>query len=69
MFTFIVEAAFTLIITRHLHKIASLRAVEAPTRKEVDLRDPITIHYSHIFRNIGITPSNGFSARAARICD
>jgi hypothetical protein len=39
MFTAVVKPACTLIITRRLFKIASMRAVEAPTRKEVGFRD------------------------------
>jgi hypothetical protein len=41
LFNFVVKPACTLIITRRLHKIASLRAVEAPTRKEVGWQDPL----------------------------
>jgi hypothetical protein len=39
MFTSIAKPACTLIISRRLFKIASLRSVEAPTRKEVGTQD------------------------------
>jgi hypothetical protein len=41
VFAGIVKPGCTLIITRRLYKIASLRAVDAPTRKEVNWRDSI----------------------------
>jgi hypothetical protein len=61
LFTFVVKPACTLIITRRLYKIASLHAVEAPTRKEVGWRDSIAIQLSHLSRDIMISSLSGHS--------
>jgi hypothetical protein len=65
VFTFVVKPACTLIITRRLYKIASLRSVEGLTRKEVGLRACFeTKCLAYPARNIMILRLSGSSGRA-----
>jgi hypothetical protein len=64
LFASIVKPACTLIITRRLYKLASLRSLEALSRKAVGLRDCIVIPRSRIVRNITIFSLSGSSVRA-----